>query len=247
MKTFLNTVFTLSFALYFCQYSAAQGKRETFDYQAFDWNTAYQSQSISGYYKEDGNKVDIKKVKGSPYFATAFVPGEVRYKDKEAKNFQLRYNAFSDEIEVKEKPNTVNYQALLKTPDISATFLGNEYRYLPAFKKENGDQASGYLMVLHKGEKYTLYVQKRKEFREGREARTSFESGFPDKFVDEINYFIAEGSQTPVFFKPSKKALHEYAGSIDKKELKKFLKDQDLDPDKEEDLAEIFKYFETRS
>lgn len=245
MKTNFNTLFTLGLILAMTLTTQAQTKKTSVDYQTFDWNKAYQSQSISGYYKGKSN-VDLSKVKGSPYFSSAFAPGEVSYQNREARDFYLRYNAFSDEVEVKEKSNTVAYQALLKTPDISATFLGNEYRYMPAFKKENGEQGEGYLIVLYKGEKYTLFAQKRKEFREGREARTSFESGFPDKFVDEINYFIAEGNQTPVYFKPSKKSIYDYAGSIDKKELKRFMKDQDLDPDKEEDLAEIFKYFESQ-
>ena len=59
------------------------------------------------------------------------------------------------------------------------------------FKDKNlSGNILGYLIELHKGDHYTLYLRKVKEFKEATVARTSYERSFPPRFVAKETYYL---------------------------------------------------------
>ena len=149
------------------------------------------------------NKADfIKSIKGSAYFDEKFIQGKVHYMDKSVTNKDrryFRYKAGSEEIEMGLHPNQkIAEEALLKNHKISCTFGGNTYYYRPYVDKQKKIQL-GYLISVFKGEKYHLFQQQRKIYREATVPRTSLERAFPARFTNEINYFLGINDNTPFF------------------------------------------------
>ena len=56
----------------------------------------------------------------------------------------------------------------------------------------------GYLIELHKGKHYTLFLRKVKEFKEATVARTSYERSFPPRFVAKETYYLSVDGATAV-------------------------------------------------
>ncbi|WP_224491254.1 hypothetical protein [Robertkochia flava] len=239
-----QALFTFLIVMAWTLSGEAQTKKSSWDYQQFDWNKAYQSQSFSGYYKEGGEFIDLKMVKGSPYFVAVFMPGKVSFQGKTSKDFYIRYNAFGDEIEVKEELSATGVKALLKDPEITAEFNGELFVYVEDFINDKDEKNSGYMSLIHQGPQYTVYLQKRKIFKRGKEARTSFESGFPDQFVDEYNYYISENGQPATYIKMNKRSLTDLADGSQKNSLKQFIRDNNIDTDAPEDIEKLFRFIE---
>ncbi|THD69701.1 hypothetical protein E7Z59_05075 [Robertkochia marina] len=212
------------------------------NYNQFDWNKAYQSQSFS-YYKE-GTRKDVSKVEGSPYFTPEFLKGEAIYKDTISKPYYIRYNAYMDEIEVKEGPNSDMVKTLLKDSKISAVIDGEKLKYIPNFADKNDKYRNGYLYVVYDGDTYDLFLRKNKEFREGVKAMTSFQSNFPDKFEDRIEYYVSVNNTEPVYLKLSRRGIMSIIEDDQRALVKAYIKENELAPDNQEELIMLMEYIE---
>ena len=72
-----------------------------------------------------------EKIKGSPYFITSFTLGSLKQKEEIiSKTLYLRYNAFSDEVEIGLSPHQEKAEeAVLKRNDIECTIGNESYQY----------------------------------------------------------------------------------------------------------------------
>lgn len=140
------------------------------------------------------------KLKGSPYFEERFMTAEVRYFDLSIKDkMLLRYNAYSDEIEIGMTPDQKTAEEIvLQNQKIICSFGNKTYHYLPYIDKNNRTQ-TGYLIELYRGNQYALYKQEKKVYREATVARTSLERPFPPRFIDEFNYFLSKKNK-PIYY-----------------------------------------------
>ena len=90
----------------------------------------------------------IDKIKGTPYFDKTFKISEVNYFGKLLnEKIYLRYNAFSDEMEISLDSTSDSENILIKNNKVFCTIEGKTYRYL-GFKSENNPPAVGYLKEL---------------------------------------------------------------------------------------------------
>lgn len=111
--------------------------------------------------KISANESTIEKISGSSYHTKEFKKGSIVYFDSELKEQPLlRYNAFSDEIEMNANNSDNPDQALLKKSKIHCTIDGVTYKYLPIPKSDLQVEKAGYLEEVFKGNSYTLYVRK---------------------------------------------------------------------------------------
>lgn len=184
-------------------------------------------------------------IKGSPYFEEEFVKGQLFYNGKpQDQTVFLRYNAFSDEIEM--TPNQYQYktdQAIIKSSDISC-FIGiDKFVYLPYEDKTSEVVKMGYLIEKHKGKKYNLYFNKSKVYMEATYARTGLERSFPARFVDDETYYYNVNGDTPKELKLYKSNIKE--AFEDKARINNFLKTHKRSKDNTDQwLVELFMYME---
>lgn len=180
-------------------------------------------------------------VKGSYYFTDTFRPASVTYFGQELKGeVLLRYNAYNDELEIgKTTDQKDTDEILLKSAKVVATIADEEYKLLSYKAKEDAFPKNGYFVVLVAGEQFSLYLQQKKVYMDGKEARTGLERSFPARFVSEENFFYQLENGTLLPLKKSKSSLKKLFSSKES-ELVQLLKKEKLKPNNIEDLKRIF-------
>jgi hypothetical protein len=167
---------------------------------------------------------DEKGVDGSPYFISTFFPGKVYLKDQLANDeFQLRYNAFKDEIEV-DKGSFV--EILLKNEDISAIIGPSKYIYKKAIEKRNG-LYQHYFRVLHENTNSSLLLKESVTFKEAKIAKNSQTMSFPAKYVQYEEYHFIDG-RSKLAMPLNKKSILEATPTDQKAAMKKFIKQENI-------------------
>lgn len=190
------------------------------------------------------NESTIENISGSPYYSEEFKKGSIVYFDSELKEQPLlRYNAFSDEIEMNANNSDNPDQALLKNSKIHCTIDGVTYKYLPIPKSDPQFEKAGYLEEVFKGNSYTLYVRKRKVYREGKKARTSLEQSFSPRFIDYTAWYYQIKSGGLIYFKPNKKNIRTIFKD-QSKSLSNYLSKNKVDFKKKNDLKNLFSYLD---
>jgi hypothetical protein len=187
--------------------------------------------------------LDLANIEGSMYYVEAFIPGQIYYSGKPFKTVPMRYNAYTDEIEIK-RAGQQEAEALLKDTKVSCAINGNLFVY-SEYRSKKGDLENGYLVEHFSGQKYKLYQKKSKAFKEGQQPKTSLHLPTPDKFVDRSGFYVAIGSETPQFFPDSRKKLSMVFEDDKIGVLKSFIKKNEIDLSKKEDVQRLLMYAET--
>ncbi len=180
-------------------------------------------------------------IKGEAYANTNFLQGTIYQGDQAIKTeVPMRYNTFADEIEIKQYASDVNYSALIKSPDIFVKIVKEIYVFVP-FK--GSIEKGGYFNVLSDGKTYDLYKKTKSEFRAPRKAETSYQKDTPPSFVKTSTYYLVQNG-TFLEMPRSKSKILKMMDSK-KAEMKKFIKDNNIDLDNEVDLTKTIKYFDS--
>ena len=191
------------------------------------------------------NTKNISSIKGSPYFTDTFKSAQVEYFGKILKNnIFLRYNAFSDEIEMAKSSNqNSSDEILIKNNKVACVIDNDTYRYL-GYINENQTPAVGYVKELFKGTTFSFYIRETKAYMEATTARTSLERSFPARYVDKKYYYYAIENGPLQEVKLSKKkiinSLKPFASQI-----KTFINDKDYKLKKTKEVVEMFVFLET--
>lgn len=194
--------------------------------------------------KTKGSKTKTEKISGSPYFDKNFKTAQIGYFGEILKdNIYIRYNAFSDEIEMaKSESQTSTEDALIKNKKVTCTINGYTYKYL-AFIKDDELPAIGYVKELFKGNKFSLYVRETKEYKEGVKAKSSLERSFPARFVDKTEYYIAIENGSLKQTKLSKKQIINTLSSYEQ-EIKSFINLNKVKLRNSSDIIKLFNFLE---
>ncbi|WP_299532108.1 hypothetical protein [Ulvibacterium sp.] len=187
--------------------------------------------------------LDLADIEGSMYYNEYFTQAKIYYSGKPFQSILARYNAYTDELEIK-RDNQETVEALLKDAKVSCEVNGYVYEYAEYLDKK-GNLEDGYLVKVFSGNKYDLYQKKSKSFKEGQQPKTSLHLPTPDKFVDRSGFYVAQDSQTPKFFPDSKKKLSTIFDDDTVRVLKTFIKRNEIDLGKKEDLQRLLSYAET--
>jgi hypothetical protein len=175
-------------------------------------------------------------VQGSPYVNEEFVIGKVFVRDDAPYNGVLRYNAYSDGIEMKTAEGVIT---LLKRDYLKATIDGK--LYLIENYKKDGAIRKAYFVELNKG-KARLLLRQAKKFVAARAASSSYSQDKPAKFEDEISYYIiTEGNaaiETRLRVKDVLAALPDH-----QKELAAYVKKNKLKLKEEGEVIELLTYY----
>ena len=188
----------------------------------------------------------ISKIKGSPYFDNKFKISEVNYFGTLLnEKIYLRYNAFSDEMEISLDSTSDSENILIKNNKVFCAIEGKTYRYL-GFKSENNPPGVGYLEELFNGEIFNLYERKIKVYMEATVARTSLERSFPARFISKTEYYYSVNNKELNQIKLSKRKILSNLKSYSDL-IKSFLGSYDVKLKSSNDLIEMFKFLEKKN
>jgi len=185
---------------------------------------------------------EYEKIIGNAYFNKEFSLGKI-YIDNDTvnRNFNLRYNAFTDEVEV---GNKTSYEVLIKNTDISCSIGKDLYLCRSFTKKKGGDIETGYLRSIIITPQFSFLVRETKVFKEAKKAKNTLTSSFPAKLVDvKKYYFIDKDSNVATLINQKNKKVLEIIDPIYKEEMIRYLKENNLNVKEDKDLESFFKFY----
>tara|TARA_R110002072_G_scaffold302406_1_gene485195 strand:+ start:4701 stop:5414 length:714 start_codon:yes stop_codon:yes gene_type:complete len=187
---------------------------------------------------------DLKNIVGSPYDVTRFQLGNIYKNDKiVAPNIPMRYNIFSDEIEINtsQVSQKENINNLSKSTDVFVSIANEVYVFIENIAKK---EESGYFKVIVEGSHFDLYKKSSVTYIKKKFAETNYQQDQPARFNREDTFFLIN-KQGDFFEIPTKKKSFLTIFKQHNKEIHSFIKDNKLDIKNENHLAKIIKYFNT--
>ena len=179
---------------------------------------------------------------GSPYYKDEFLKGSILSNGKIiAFNHDLRYNVSKEEFEIKDPANRNSkiVRTLLRSQDFEIKIGNESFEYISSSKNE----LRGYFIVLFKGEKKALYKKITKKYYPAQKAENSMSNDIAAMYRDrEAIYYVDE---TGMFteMSTSKSGKIKAFGKL-KKEVKSYVKENNLNPNKEKDLIQVVSHFD---
>ena len=185
---------------------------------------------------------EFNNIEGSPYANEEFLLGTI-YQDSKPvyNNILLRYNIFSDEIEIKKSDadKEDSYGALIKDPATFVKIFNDIYVFVPF---EGNNEEGNYFTVLAEESVFDLYKKTDVSYTAPFKARTSYERDRPAAFEKKSTYYLV--SKAGVFYElPSSKSKIIKAMSKKGKEIKAFIKRNKTDIKSENDIIKLVKYY----
>ena len=181
---------------------------------------------------------------GTPYQNKAFKNGTVLKNGVAiAPNIGLRYNAAKDLFEIKKIAVLKDNQAkvLISSKDISINLENEKYVFLTP--SEN-NSAQGYFIDIYSGEKAALYKKIKKVYIPEQKAYTSLASNVAANYKEKVILYLYKKDGALVELPNSKKSKIKAFGD-QSKEVKIYLKENDVNINKEAGLIEVIKYYDT--
>lgn len=185
---------------------------------------------------------EYKSLKGSPYINKEFILGKI-YNEKEVvfDNLRLRYNAFSDEIEIQNSDinDKITYGALFKNTNEFIKIFNKVYVFVLF---GNSNVKGNYFEILSEQKLFDLYKKTTVKFYHPVNAKTSYEKNKPAEFKHFHTYYLVDkkGSFTEL---PSNKNKLLKLLSKENKKIKDFAKKYKLNLDEDKDLIRLVSYY----
>ncbi len=181
---------------------------------------------------------------GSAYPIETFLPGKINANGDHLGDFYMRYDAFSDEVQLKKTSvSTEEYKALFRSKDIEAVIGDKVYEYHKFYDAKNR-YYEGYLVPLVSAGNHTLYLRQEATFKYGKLAQSSLVREVPNRFEQEEAFYMAVNNGTRIVEIPSKKK--KFLKLVDanlRDDLNNYLKENDIDLRDEQDLRKLFRNF----
>ncbi|WP_097047019.1 hypothetical protein [Flagellimonas pacifica] len=181
-------------------------------------------------------------ITGSAYISDSFQPSKLYYGDEFMKNIFYRYNAYNEEIEIKESPTiaTQNVSSLNKDKKI-AIMVNNRRMSFKTFVTSEKKTLNGYLTQLSDGNKYDLYKRTHIIFSPGRVSTNSFVKAVPSRFTKFTEYYFQKDGVNRIDeITTNNRTFLKLLDSPVRSKIKAFLKENKLSVKKEADLHKIF-------
>jgi len=188
---------------------------------------------------ESKTTFENSKIEGSPYLSNIFLPTQIFYEDEGMGTVYYRYNAYNEEVEIKENnTETEKIRALGKDKKIHLIVNGQTMSFKTFVDGKNSTK-NGYLTLLRDGT-YKLYKKLRVSFKDSKKGENSFVQDRPAKFSQFDEYYLeVEGVNKISHVALNNKKVLELVASDKKAELKSFLKDNKLKVKSEKDLIQV--------
>jgi len=181
-------------------------------------------------------------IQGSPYLTDQYLPSKVYFKDREKElSTKLRYNAYSNEFEF--TLDNQRYVITNKTEIDSIEHLGHKFVYR-TYVDQHGNDQEGFMARLVDGS-CTLYKIYSIEFFEAEPPQSGYDEAKPARFEEEnpVYSLQCKDDSHPKAIESFRrgKFLNRY-GSLEK-ELKRYMRDQNIRLYREDDLVQFIRYY----
>ncbi len=188
--------------------------------------------------------VDLEGAIGSPYEDKVFRQGELvdlRFEKKVVGMF-VRYNVYSNEVELVKHPESKNINAMIKADKVYAKIGAKEYHY-KEYQDANNDLKKGYLIKLRCNAKINVYKEVIKTFVHPKVAQTSYHKNEPAKFMDTEKYYMEIDGKLVHIKMNKRKIVKSFPGK--QSELKDYISKEGLKFKEEVDLVRLVAYYDT--
>ncbi len=196
--------------------------------------------SITDRFEKSG--IELKDIQGSPYLNNSFLPTQLYYGDEKVDDIYYRYNAYNEEVEIKQKNIEGELiRGLGKDKKISLMVNGKPMSF-KTFVDKQGNTKNGYLTLLSDGD-YKLYKHIEVTFKEAKKAENTLVKDIPAKFSQFDEYYIEspDGKIISQVELNTKKLLNTF--SEDKKaSLGAYLKENKIKIKEEQDLIRAISF-----
>lgn len=186
-------------------------------------------------------------IEGSPYMSNSFSSGKLYYGDELVGDIYYRYNAYNEEMEVKQS-NLENerIRGLSKDKKIKLVVLGKPMSF-KTFVDKSGNTKNGYMTLLADGD-YKLYKHLKVTFKEAKKAENTFVKSTPAKFSQYTEYYLEhpDGKRIDQIELNNKKLI-QLVEANKSNELKSFLKENNIKVKDENDLYQVFNFLNNTS
>lgn len=185
-----------------------------------------------------------KDYNGSPYFNDEFVLGEIFQGDELiATETPLRYNIFSNEIEVKESLSDSDEDAspLTKSSEIWVKINDVIVVHIPF---NGSDEEGSYFQILFEGKKIDFLKKVDKKYTTAKKASTSITRDLKGAFTDETTFFL-QTKNGRMFQMPKAKNKKYTIFGGQAEALKAYAKENRLNINKEHDLKRLIIHFDS--
>ena len=191
----------------------------------------------------NNQKTGVKEILGSPYLTDDFIKSKVYFGDEFVGDFYVRYNALNSEIEIKKSDLAEeNPKRLLANQDLRVKYGQRELLFTTYINRKD-ETKNGYLSIISKGDKFTLYHRLAVKFSEGKAAANSMVNDIPSRYAHFVEYYYLKNDVDRIDQLLQKKgALLKILDKELKDDVNRFLKEERIDLDKEEDLIRTFEY-----
>ncbi|NNJ87845.1 MAG: hypothetical protein HKP53_00460 [Eudoraea sp.] len=188
-------------------------------------------------------KKGVEEILGSPYLTEDFIKSKVYFGEEFMGDYYVRYNALNSEIEIKETDlPEENPKRLLANQDLRVKYGKRELLFTTYINKKDQTK-NGYLSIISKGDKFTLYHRLAVKYSEGKAAANSMVNAIPSRYAHFVEYYyLKDGVDRIDQLLQKKGALLKILDKELKDDVSKFLKLEKIDLDKEEDLIKTFEY-----
>jgi hypothetical protein len=185
-----------------------------------------------------------KNYNGSPYFNDTFLPGNI-YEGNAliASETPMRYNIFSNEIEVKESLEDPDNAAkpLTKSSEIWVEINETIIVLIPF---NGSDEEGSYFQVLYEGKKINFLKKVEKEYSTPKKANGSIKRELKGAFTDRTTFFL-QTKNGRMFEMPKGKNKKYLVFGKHQDTLKEFAKKHKLNINKEDNLRRLIIHFDS--
>lgn len=176
-----------------------------------------------------------KNIIGSIYINPEFSTAKI---SKQESNFQLRYDAYNDEMELKTLDDN---RYLLKKPELEVAFSKTSKTY----RVFSNDNNNCFFVVLLKGDEISLLSKETITFNEESKPETGYDTYSPPTLKRNQDIIYIGYKNNTAYELPSNKKEIIALFSSKSKDIKDFAKINNLNFNKKEDLIKIFEYYNT--
>ena len=188
-------------------------------------------------------KTGVEEILGSPYLTDDFIKSKVYFGEEFVGDFFIRYNALNSELEIKESDLAEERpKRLLANQDLRVKYGKRELLFTTYITKKD-ETKNGYLSIISKGDKFTLYHRLAVKFSEGKAAANSMVNDIPSRYAHFVEYYYLKNGVDRIDQLQQKKgALLKILDKEYKDDVNSFLKTEKINLDNEEDLIKTFEY-----
>ncbi|MFL9843094.1 hypothetical protein [Flavobacterium rhizosphaerae] len=180
---------------------------------------------------------------GSQYITEQYMPAKISGSDQVQ---LLRYNAFNDYFEIN-NPQEGKPSMLPKQAGVKISFVNNGNEYTTAeYVDRDDNRTNGYLKVISETPKVKIYKRERIYLQPGKIGTNSYEASKPNTYKQaKDEYYIQIGDAPAQYFRRDKDLEKLMPNDDLGKEVRNYIKKNDIETDEEAGLKQLGAYLNT--